>query len=227
MALTFPRTLPDTRTGRFRFELDRVDYSTTERRGASLGVQVGFPLWKLSVNFGAGLTENQADAWVAWADSLQGGSRTFYGCEPTRARPKTYLSGFSLMTRAGGGAFPDTGAATSWSVDTTREVLTLNGLPAGFILQVRDYVGFEWTSAGGDPRRALVRTLEAATANGSGVLTVTISPPLPTVVDAGATARVSGGVCIMRLLPSETTIGDRDELRRVGGTITAIQDLRA
>src|SRR5690606_38180213 len=146
--------------------------------------------------------------------------RLFYGRDLKRRFPRAYPNGFAGMTRAGGGSFA-AGTASSWSVNTSRDVLTLNGLPASFSLSKGDYGGFSWTTSG-QQRRHLVRAVEAATANGSGVAVITVEPAVHKVVPSGATARLANPDCLMRLTP-ETRIGPVDLTGAVSGSLHAIQ----
>lgn len=223
MALTFPLSLPTVDLSSNRFEIGRADLVSPEVSGRIGSVSVGFPLWQARYTF-KDVSEEAADEWRAFVSVLRGPQRTFYGRDLTRPLPKKYPNGFAGMTRAGGGAFA--GAATSWSVNGTRDGLTVNGLPAGFQLSVGDYGMFRWVT-GGQQRRALIRAVEAGTASGAGVLTgLTFEPALPTVVPAGAVFDLLNPVCIMKLLP-ETDLGEVDALGMISGQVVATQELRA
>ena len=143
-------------------------------------------------------------------------------------RAQEHKDGFGSMARPAGTAFD--GAATSWSVDATRTLLTLNGLPKNLRLSIGDYVGFSWTTSGAQ-RRALVRALEAKTADSSGVISaMQVTPAVPggaaTVVPGSATAYLNEPTCIMRLDPRQTSIGKMDGLMRGDLRVVAMQDLR-
>lgn len=227
---------PDTLSGiaRVRFEIARVDYAAPEASGRQGGVQAGFPLWLARFELDRS-DPVSADLWQAFFDRIRGRIRRFYGYDPTRAFPLAYRFGFAGLVRAGTStAFP--GSATSWSQTVTADgdgQITLNGLPAGLVINVGDYIGFKWDAAGADAgsheRRTLTRAVLPATANGSGVAVVTAEPPINTaLVPSGAIAHLDNPACVMQLVPEESELGPIGAGGILaGGTITAIQDLRA
>ena len=154
--------------------------------------------------------------------SQRGAQRLFFGRDLTRPFPKAYRTGFGTMTRASGGAF--TGPATTWAVNSDRDVVTLSGLPASLILSLNDYIGFRWVT-GGVQRRSLVRCVEAATASTGGIVSVTVEPAVPTITPGTAVAYLDQPDCLMRLIPDQTTLGALDVLHTAGGSIAGIQDL--
>lgn len=213
------------------FEVERVDFHAPEAGGYLGGVQAGFPLWMGEWTIGR-LGAAGSDDWRAWVASMRGAQKRFLGRDLARPYPKLHIDGFAGMTRAGGGVFD--GSATSWSqsIDSAgNALLTLGGLPVALSLSKIDYIGFRW-DAGGAPagsywRRALVRVTEGAIANGSGNVTVTVEPPVPTaVVPVGAIAHLDYPACVMSLLP-DTKLGAIDRrLAVTGGKILGLQDLR-
>lgn len=224
MALIFPRAMPEGGVDSQSFDIARVDYASPRTDGRQDSITAGFPLWRMSLTLNNGDVD-ETDEWRAWVLAQRGSQRLFFGRDLTRPFPRACPEGFDGMTRAGGGAFD--GAATSWSFNTARDELTLTGLPPGLPLSLNDYAGFRWGAAGAGARRALVRAVEAGTASGAGVVTVTVEPPLPTIVPGGAVAYLNRPECLMRLIPGETSIGEIDTLHSAGGTIIALQDLLA
>lgn len=221
MALSFPRDMPSGGVEDQSFQIARVDYGYGRVDGSQGAVTAGFPLWRMA------LTLNNADAdetdeWRAWVPGQRGAQRPFYGRDLTRPYPKAHAGGFDGMNRASGGAFD--GAATGWSVNADRDVVTLSGLPAALTLSLNDYIGFRWTTLG-EPRRALVQCMEGVVASGAGVLAVTVEPALPTLVPGGAVAYLDRPGCIMKLVPGETRMGPIDLVHSAGGTIVAVQHL--
>ena len=221
MALTFPRAMPTAPLDDMGFELLRVDAEAPELSGAGGGVSLGEPLWRMQAAI-ANTDRDETDEIVAFIDSLRGAQRLFYGYDVTRPLPKMYPGGFAGLDRAGGGAFD--GTATSWAVNTDRDLLQLNNLPAGLDLRLRDYVGFTWAT-GGAQRRSLHRYIEAGVANGSGGHARNIEPPVPTLVPSGAVATLLNPTCLMRQVTRETSLGARDVLHSTSGRFTAIQVL--
>lgn len=230
--LTFPRPMPTVGTMGTRFEIERVDFAAPEAGGRLGGVQAGFPLWALAADL-TNMSFDEADVWRAFVLGQRGSQRPFFGFDQDRRFPKAYPGGFGGMVRAGvgGGAFD--GSATGWSEAIDSEdsaLLTLSGLPAGLALALGDYVGFKWDqaglAAGNHRRRALVRVIEAGTADGAGTVTVTSEPPVPLAVPAGAVAHLDNPMCVMKLAP-ETQLGVQGlGFTAAGGRIVALQDLR-
>jgi hypothetical protein len=226
-----PLAMPTHCFNRQQFEPQRVDYSAPEASGRIGGVQAGFPLWA-GVWTLAEMHPSKSDELRAFLTRLRGASRRFLGHDQKRTLPKAYPAGFSGMTRAAGGSFD--GTLTSWSeaIDADGDsAVTLNGLPAAFVLSQGDYIGFHYvaTDAGvaGLTWHAPVRVVTGGTADGSGVLTVTSEPPIPSAVPPGAIAYLDTPKCVMVLVTDQSNLGaiDRREAIR-GGQIAAVQDIR-
>jgi hypothetical protein len=222
MALSFPRSMPSAGVSDETFEILRVDHLSPEASGLLGSISAGFPLWMGEWALPT-TGQDRADEWRAWISAQRGSSRLFYGCETARPVPLAYQNSNMLaLSRAGGGAFD--GTATSWSVNGTRDVLTVNGLPAGFIFTWGDYAGFKWTTSS-QPRRTLGRAVEGAIANGSGVAVLTIEPPLPGFVPGGAVLNFDRPDCLMKLVPSATKLGNKTRRQSISGQIKALQQL--
>lgn len=220
MSLNFPLTMPTEGIADQDFKIARVDYASPEVGGRTGAVQAGFPRWRLTLSLGA-MSREAGDAWRAFLDSLNGSARTFYACDVLRPYPAAYPGGLAGMTKAGGGAFPSDGKATSWSVNSTRDELTLGGLPAFFQFKVGDLVGFRWNT----DRRTIVRVMASANASSGGAVTLAIRPGLPNLVPSNAEAYLASPTVVMRISTGETTIGPEDTISTAGGTIVAGQDL--
>jgi hypothetical protein len=209
MALTFPRAFPLTGFTSVKFGLERTaDLGVAQASGRDVSVQVGAPRWVGEWTTPV-LSRADFEEWTAWLQSLQGKSRLFYGRDPRRNLPRSHPQGLSSYTRAGGGSFAG-GDATSCSVNTARDVLTLNGFPAGFLLKTGDHIGFSWSTS----KRFLVRAMEDATANGSGVVVVTIDPALPSWLTS-ATAKIIGADCTMTLQSVQSDEGNMGRTGRI------------
>lgn len=224
--ISFPRDMPATGVARQVFEPQRVDYGSPENGGRNGAMAAGFPLWLAEWTLGQGMGPALSDEWRGWLASLRGAGRQFYGRDVGRPYPKAYLTGFGGMTRAGGGAFD--GSTLTWSQTIGSDgqaLLDLTGLPAALQLGVGDYVGFRWETEG-QPRRALVRALEAQAATGGGAINdLSVEPPATAVVPPTAVAYLNNPVCLMRLVTSGTKVTPMDRRRVAGATITALQDL--
>jgi hypothetical protein len=222
MAIIFPRAMPSAGVTKESFEIQRVDFLSPEAVGRLGGITAGFPLWGADWTLPT-VGQDRADEWRAWVSAQRGPGRLFFGCEQARPFPRAYPNGFGGMVRAGGGAFD--GKAITWSVNGTRDVLTLTGLPAGFAFTWGDYAGFEWVTSG-QARRALVRSVDVPlVANGAGQLVVTIEPPLYRDVPVGAVANLDRPNCLMKLVPGEIQIGGKTRQTAITGQIKALQQL--
>lgn len=222
MAITFPRQMPVGGVGSQSFDILRVDYLSPQVKGRISGVTAGEPLWTMKLSI-RDADEDETAAWGAFIDSLRGSQRPFLAGDLTRPYPKAYRDGFSGLTRASGGAF--NGTATSWSVNADRDVVTLNGLPAGFVFSIRDYVMWRWTN-GGVQRRSLVRLIEPSVANGSGVAQLSVEPPLPLLTPSTSVADLKEPQCVMKQPPNEGQLGELDALHSAAGNVSGLQDLQ-
>lgn len=227
-----PLSMPNEAVALQYFRPLRVDYQAPEASGRIGGVQAGFPLWR-GVWSLTRMEIETSDAWLAFMDNLRGATRRFLGRDYARPYPSQYPDGFAGMSRAGGGSFD--GTATSWSESVNSDddqTVTLNGLPANFVMKIGDYIGFSWTatdtSVAGLTWHALVRVIEAKTANGSGVLSaIKVEPPISSAVPGSATAYLNEPKCVMALVLDQSELDPIDVLKSVqGGTITGIQDIR-
>lgn len=193
MAIAYPRPMLDW-IARASFDPGYLAASQPERGGRANSVLLGDATWRASFAT-LRLTPSRLGAARAWISSLQNGVKTFYGRDPARLYPLAYPTGFAGLERAGGGAFD--GTATSWSIDATRSIVTINGLPASFPLAPGDMIGWSWSTT----KRALARSLEAVVANGSGVAVVAVEPYLSTVVSGSAVLTLARPECVMKLVP--------------------------
>lgn len=229
--LAFPET--ESGVGRVAFDIERVDLVSPELSGRQGGVQAGWPLWMARYEIERS-DPVSGELWRAFMDRLRGRQRSFFAIDPTRLFPRNYPGGFAALNRAGGGAFNGNALAWSQNIDVDgNATLGLTGLPAGFVMNVGDLVGFKWDAAGAPAasygRRTMARVVTAANASGAGGASIMVEPPVDTsVVPAGALAHLDRACCVMR------QISDKSELGAIGtggsmagGTITAVQDMRA
>jgi hypothetical protein len=73
-----------------------------------------------------------------------------------------------------------------------------------------------------------VRVNVGGTADGSGIVTVTVEPPIPSAVPGAAVAHIDQPGCVMALVGDQSSLGAVDPLYSItGGQITGIQDLRS
>jgi len=223
MSLTFPRPMPLAGVGGQRFELQRADFLSPERKGRIGAMAAGFPLWTAEWTLPASMGQTGSDEWRAFLASLEGPLRLFLGKEYGRRFPRAYPAGFDGLSRAAGGAFD--GSVTSWSQMITdgQAVLSLGGLPAGLVLAPGDYVDFRWTT-GGEARRTLVRSLAPAVASSGGAVSLVVSPAIPALTPESAVAHLDDPACLMRLAP-QTEISAMDRRKVAGARVLGVQEL--
>lgn len=192
MAITFPRDMLET-NGRVVFETAQFMLSYSHARAPDRGNRqqvsnLAPDLWVMEYATPK-LSYWDAMDTMAWLYSLRGGRRTFKARHPLYTYPSGYRSGFTGLTRAGGGSFD--GTCTLSAISTDRSTVTLSGLPAGFTVATHDLLSFPMGTS-----RCLVAALEAATANGSGVLSVVVEPELPLDATTGVTATFNRPWCL-------------------------------
>jgi hypothetical protein len=120
-------------------------------------------------------------AWRAWRAKLRGGLNTFSTWDVNKRTPLAYPSATSAASISG--AWGGTATVTALGASGA---LSLSGLPAGYVLSAGDYIGLEESG-----RYDLYEVATTVTANGSGVVTVSVLPYLrSTVFTTAAVARI-------------------------------------
>lgn len=221
--------MPSSGMSRQSFEIERNDYSAPEAGGRIGGVQAGLPLWLAVWTIGT-IGALKSDELRAFWSNLRGACRRFLGRDLARPLPLAHINGLPA-------GFD--GAALSWSQTINadgdaRLTLHLGAAAAGLVLSLGDYVDFRYDATEPDveglPWRALTRVTEGATADGSGDVTVTVEPPVPTTtcVPSSAVAHLDDPACVMVVIKDKSNLDPIDRRRAVGGgTLTAVQDLRS
>lgn len=210
MTITYPRALPACGANACDFELERQEVIGGEIGGRIISNEIGPAHWRMK--FGRKpTTEAEYDLWRAWLSSLRGSGKLFFGRDMRRGKwPREYRrTGFTDLTRAGGGAFD--GTATTIDI-TDNFVPAFTGLPAGFVASIGDYVGFSW---GSDSGRTLHRIVEGSAADGSGELAVTVEPEIPGFVPGDAVATFAAPTCLMVIVPGSVDLNAEDNDRRI------------
>lgn len=224
---TYPLPMPDAGPASLTFDPKRVDYISPKAGGRLNGVSAGVPLWYGRWELGGSMGPRRSDTWQAFVDMLDGPRRYFLGRDHHRPYPLAYMdTEMAGLVRASGGSFD--GSASTWSQTITADeqpLLSLGGLPSGFVVSVGDYIGFRWQT-GGEDRRHLVRAQQAAVAGSGGTIVgLVIRPAVHTVVPINAVAHFDEPACLMKLLPDETDLGSKDRRGSLSGVVAGIQDL--
>lgn len=210
MTITYPRALPLCSANRCDFNIERQEVIGGEQGGRIISNELGPPHWRMK--FARKPTARRDfDIWSGWTDSLRGASKLFLGRDMRRGKwPREYRrTGFTDLTRDGGGAFD--GTATSIDL-ADRFVPEFSGLPAGFKVSVNDYVGLNW---GSRSARSLHRFVEDGVADGSGVLALTVEPEIQGFVPETAVATFAAPTCLMLIVPGTLDVSDDDGDLRV------------
>lgn len=168
MTLTFPRAMPDgLRPVGMSFVLQPVVELSPLRSGRTISLDLGPSLWAASWQ-SPPLDEEQAGIVSSWYDTLLS-SKTFLAYHKLRQYPLAYSkTGWPNWSPA----FDGTVLLASVNVNLVE--LNLSGCPAGLILSVGDFLGFRNVSGAYELHRVAV----GATANGAGLMTVEVRPPV-------------------------------------------------
>lgn len=173
------------------FKLVRSVQTTPLRGGGAVSVDYAPARWTATIRTEDGLERSATDPIRAFVDRLQGGVQRVYMWDWMREYPLSYPDGFTGLTYAGGGAFDGTADVASLTAST----ITLDNLPVAFALKAGDMVGLSEGAY-----RGLYRIVADATANGSGVVTLTVEPRIElTLFSASAVANFAKPVCVMAL----------------------------
>lgn len=158
-----------------RFQLvSRQEFSRTAS-GVTLGKDMGPALWQASFTTHPMYFEDALGV-EARLNSLDGVMSGFYAGDIRRRMPKAHSDG----------SFADTG--TIGSVNSNNRMLTINGLPAGFVISAGDYMEYDYGNGGS--LRALLQVVNNVTASAGGIATdVEFRPHIPVGTLSGAAVR--------------------------------------
>lgn len=192
MTLADPRPFPPFLLGPMRFQLALSNLTARDGLGGISGGRLGTDLWTWGGDF-IGLTDAGAKAIESWVDSLDGSANSFQAQDVRAWYPKAH----PLLTGI-------TATASSFSVDTTRRLLTLNGLTNGTTLTPGDLVGFKGGT--GLKNRHSVRVVDGGVVAG-GTVTVEVRPAVWATVEgwAGCVAHLDKPSVTMRLVDAQVS----------------------
>ncbi len=153
------------------------------------------------------LSRENFGIWTAWLSSLRGGLRTFKGRPALWKWPQAYPTGFAGLTYSGS---PFSGSGNLSNIAAGRDTITINELPANFVLKPGDYLSIPAGS-----KQHLHRVTEGATGGASSV-TVGIEPIIRPGISTGIDVLLQAPYCEMVLtgVPSISRQGTK------GGTIS-------
>lgn len=243
MPITFPRTFPEGRAGRFYdCSLDLVIPQSAQRTvgGAAAPVEYGEPYWVGRWRT-TDLLRDDIDIWEAWLASLHGGAKTFWGYHPEKAFPRAYMkTGWTGLVRAGSAtafngranlaaiANSSTGLRDLITIGSNSGALATGFLPASFNLRAGDLLNADR----GGGRLSLHRVISPENAGGSvgatnGTWIGQIEPPLPTDVVVGNQIFLEKPSAKMRKIKHELPQSASKRVRPGVVTIDAMEDLLA
>lgn len=105
---------------------------------------------------------------------------------------------------------------------TTRDILTLDGLPAGLVVVPGDYIAWDYSG-----RRALHQVVSGSTANSSGATgNIEIVPPMRTLPAVGSAVALGAARCRAVIVPGSLRIGTANAAITDGISFDWIQTLR-
>lgn len=204
--LPVPRVLPAPllRPVKFSFDFEPIGALSRTLGGAvSFQEKIGGSLWRMDLQ-SRPLSERDYGEVFGWKSSLHGSSISFKAFDLRRCFPLNYGKSTLALPLPGGGTFNGTAQVTAAGGGT----INVSGLPASYTVTVGDYFSFPWLGT-----QRLVRALETAGANASGVMTgLNIAPWLRSGGTVPATVVMVQAWVLMRMLPGswsgERTVRD-------------------
>ncbi len=214
MPIAFPRAIPAAlRIVGMSFRLAPMAELTPLRSGKQVAKDLGPSLWRARWQ---STLHAPADGGAvrAWYDTLLSYEQ-FLGFHNLRQYPLAYANGWGNL-QVGGNPF--SGAGQLVGVGANNVEVSLDALPAGFVLSPGDFFAFDYADT-----RALHRVSAGAVANGSGQVAVEVRPHVRPGWAAAAAVAFYRASARMIVLPD--TFEDQEEGRNVRFAFEAIQSL--
>ncbi len=182
MALSYPLAMPVKGVRSTQFSIERHESINQLNSGATPTTELAPPYWQARIETANIQRRTERfKKWRQFTDGARGSMKVLLLWDADLPIPQAYNT-LTGMTKAGGGAFIGTGDVDSVTNAYARQI---SGLPANFVFTAGDYISFMKSG-----RYSLHRLVEDVTANGSGVVTVTVEPYISNVFDAAATFNV-------------------------------------
>jgi hypothetical protein len=171
--------------------------TATETAGGDDYVSMrGIPKWRLSIETHR-MDRAEFQRLSAWWNGQYGGISRFTISHPERPFPLSYRSGFDGMEKAGAGAFDGTATINALAANS----ITVQGLPANFVLKAGDMFGL---IEGG--KYGLYENGADVTGSASGVAVLVPQPFIPTLVfTAAAQVNFAKALVEMKVDPDSFT----------------------
>jgi hypothetical protein len=172
-AITFPRDYPASMRVVGMTFLPMPHAELTPTRGGTLyAAELGDTRWRASYETPP-LDADQVDEISAWYSTLLS-YETFWGYDLRREYPKAYPNGWGSLVYGG---LPFNGNCRINAITDGGKLITLDMLPANFVLSVGDYIAFDFGAVDGTGQRK--RALHRVVAGDTGAsITVEVRPPI-------------------------------------------------
>lgn len=188
-ALTFPLSsdfIETLKIAQCSFYLRNRSESSGTQGGMIITKETRSPLWYAKLQTAA-LYHADMFRVQAQIEAMGEVISTFYAYNPALYGPIADPDGAAL-----GGA-----SVTLSAVDPDNKLITLAGLPAGYVLQSPDMLSFDYGNS-----RALHRVVQGGAAAGDGTLQVEVRPHIRPGYSIGAVVTLIKPTCEMRIVPA-------------------------
>ncbi len=217
MALTFPLSLDDFFAGlqvvtATFYPPDAIVMNMTAG-GEVLTANNGTQLWEGEIGLRRRYHADQAQV-EAMLSVLRNAGRSFYAYPITRAFPKADPDGMSLGTFV----------PKVLSINANNREMTLQGLPAGYVLSPGDCLSINTAAP---IKTAFHQVVVGGAANGIGVLTIEVTPFIRPMTLAGQFVILRRPVCKAVMIPGTYQPGQSAGIFTGGATFRFRQTLRA
>lgn len=195
----------------FKWDIQRNDEYSGTGDGRVWQAQLAPVLWKATVEHQP-LRNSIAEEMDAAIRSLRGAQEAFFLCSPLFCGPKSDPTGAVLGNAA----------VTISAIASTRDAVSLAGLPSGYVLSRGDKFTFSY---GSDPVRYYFGEVSAtAMENSAGAAaSVSVFPDLPAGAAVGAAITLVKPACKVVLVPGTYKAGTSSGRFTSGGQFEVIQ----
>lgn len=176
----------------FTMDLSETVEVSQSAGGELFAANLGARLWRGTVTLGR-LTYAEAGEVEALIDVLREAGNTFMAYDVRRPYP--------ILHPGGAG-----GAVTIKAIAANNRELSLQGMPAGFVMTRGDYIQFNYGSV---PRRtALHRVVVGAVADGAGVASdIEVTPNIRPGASVGIGVDLTRAACKAQIVPGSVNKG--------------------
>jgi len=189
------------------FDIQRNDEFSGTGDGDLWQAELARPLWTVEVTLNEGL-HDELKQIGALIRALDGARQAFMMCDPLSLYPQADPGGLIL-----GSAVVTLGA-----IGADRRVLPLQGLPAGYVLNVGDKVQIQGTT-----KSAFVEVSRTILAEANGTAIVPVFPRFPNWVVSGSAAVLKKPACPMVIWPESHRPGSTQGVATDGAGFKAVQ----